>query len=231
MSFLKRTVHVEGPSVNELKTTFENICDELNSGYYQSGIDPETMANMMVQLYRHITNTSNGKPLSLPAPINDPDDTCRILWPEGARVRTRSRRDSHASAGSSKTPSGILVPNMRSSYGSSVASSVKSSRYAPVKARFMDETGLDEDVRSMNLADIRRSQPTRASMDRGPMNAPARPQQSQRTRSRRIIEDDDEDDEVQRVSTRKSSASQRRREPEVQQRKHGKQPVEFIDDE
>lgn len=221
---------MDGPSVSELKTTFENICEEFNSGHYQSGIDPETMANMMVQLYRHITNTSNGKPLSLPSPMDDPEDTYRILWPEGAKVKTRSRRDSHASAGSSRTPSGVKVPNMRSSYGSSVASSVKSSRYAPVKARFMDETGLDDGVRSMNLADIRRARAEPIQEVRRTQTEPVTTTGSGRKKPQRIIEDDDDGEDVRRVNVRKSSAPQRRTEPDMEPPRRRRQPVEFIDD-
>lgn len=219
MSFFKKTTHVDGPSVTDLKITFENICEELNSGAYSSGIDPETMANMLVQLYKHITNTLHGKPLTLPASMDDPSDKYRILWPEGARVRTRSRRDSHASAGSSIAPNGVHVPNMRSGYGSSVASSVKSSRYAPVKARFMDESGIDDGVRSLNLSDIRRAPSQRVDAGGVPV--------SSARRSERIIEDDDDD--VQRISTRKSSTSQRKRDTGYQPERYSKKPT-FIDD-
>ena len=212
---------MDGPTVYQLKITYENICDELNSGRYSSGIDPETMADMLCQLYRYTTNVLNGKPLKLPAPMNDLEDKYNILWPEGTRVKTRSRRDSFASEGSSKTPNGARVPNMRSQYGSSVASSTRSSRYAPVKARFMDEDDLDDGVRSLKLADIKRSQPQRTNSNNVQASSSRRPE--------RVMEDDGEE-EMQRFNTRRSSASQRRREVEQPLQRRGKKPVEFLDD-
>lgn len=155
---LKRQDHVNGPNVIDMKVTIENFCAELRSGKYDDGIDPESMCTTMVSFYQYITGTSEGGVIVLPAPANDPDDKYRSMWPEGAKVRTRQRRDSHTSRASSRTSNGRRIPNIDPVYSRSVASSTVSSRYRTVKARFIDDNE-NSDAREFSIGSIRESLP------------------------------------------------------------------------
>ena len=57
----KKQDHINGPGVEDIKATFERICEHLKDGTYDSGIDAYTMCDTMNGLYKYITNTSKGK--------------------------------------------------------------------------------------------------------------------------------------------------------------------------
>lgn len=159
MSFfnLKRTSHIDGPDVADIKVTFENLCASLQSERYDQGIEPESMGTTIIDIYKWITGTSGGKGLRLPAPMNDPDDRHTVMWAEGQKVRTRSRRDSHTSHTSRRTSDGNRVPNINPAYASSRASSTTSSRYPVVRTQFMEDDVPEEGVRNFHLKDLRSS--------------------------------------------------------------------------
>jgi hypothetical protein len=142
-----------------VKITIENLCMHLSEDVYAEGIDPETLCCTMEDIYKWITGTQQRSTIQLPAPINDLDDRHRTMWPEGAKVTTRARRDSHSSSHSRKssTSNGVKVPNINKAYTSSRNSSNATSRYAPVKARFIEDEYPDEVPRSVSLRDVRAS--------------------------------------------------------------------------
>lgn len=141
-----------------MKITVENLCFALQQDAYAEGIDPMTTCNMLADFYKWITGTLGDDPISLPAPANDLEDRHRKLLPEGSRVSTRTRRASTSSRSSnvSRNSKGAVVPNISAAYTSSRASSTTSSRYAPVRARFMEEDDYPEDEpKTVSLKDIR----------------------------------------------------------------------------
>jgi hypothetical protein len=159
-SFFSRTKYVEGGNVDDIRITFENIMIHLRERKYDEGIDTETMILTINDIYGYVTTSSRGKALRLPAPAGDPEDKHNLMWPEGSRVHTRSRRDSHASRASSVTSNGVRVPKINPVYTSSRASSNISSKYAPVRAKFIEDDVPDQGVRSFNMRDIRDAAPT-----------------------------------------------------------------------
>lgn len=158
-SLFNRTKYVEGGDIDDIRVTFENLMGRLQDSKYDEGIDADTMVLTIADIYKYVTDTSRGKALRLPAPANNPDDRHNSMWPEGAKVRTRSRRDSHASKASSVTSNGIRIPKISQAYTHSRASSNTSSKYAPVRARFIEEDVPDQGVRSFNMRDIRDAVP------------------------------------------------------------------------
>lgn len=158
---LRRTnteTHIDGPDIRNVKITVENLCFALQQDAYAEGIDPMTTCNMLADFYKWITGTLGDNPISLPAPANDLDDRHRKLLPEGSKVSTRPRRSSTSSRSSnvSRNSKGAVVPNISAAYTSSRASSTTSSRYAPVRHRFMEEDDYPEDEpRTVSLKDIR----------------------------------------------------------------------------
>jgi hypothetical protein len=160
MNFFNRTKYVEGADVDDMKVTLENIFGELRDPRYDEGIDTETMILTLKDLYKYITGTSQGRALRLPAPAVDPQDKYNTMWPEGTKVRTRSRRDSHASKASSVASNGVRVPRVNQAYSNSRASTNTSQRYAPVRATFIDDDVPEQAVRNLNMRDIRNSAPT-----------------------------------------------------------------------
>lgn len=157
--FGKRTSnsgHVNGPEIHDVKITIENLCLSLQGELYIDGVDADSMCNTLTDVYKWLTGTLGPSAISLPAPANDPDDRHRSMWPEGAKVTTRSRRGSRSSH-TSRTSKGIAVPNISAAYTSSRASSTTSSRYAPVRARFIEDEYPEDGVRTVNLNDVRAS--------------------------------------------------------------------------
>lgn len=150
--------HVDGPEIHNVKITVENLCLSLQDEVYNDGVDADTMCNTLTDLYKWLTGTLGPCSISLPAPANDPDDRHRGIWPEGSKVVTRSRRGSTSSR-TSRSSKGVVVPNINASYGSSRASSTSTSRYAPVRARFIEDDYPDETHRTVNLRDVRASVP------------------------------------------------------------------------
>lgn len=231
-SLFSRTKYVEGGDVNDVRITFENIMIHLQEQRYDEGIDAETMLIMINDIYNYVTGASRGKAIRLPAPATDPDDKHRSMWPEGSKVHTRSRRDSHASRASSVTSNGVRVPKINPAYTSSRASSNTSSKYAPVRARFIEDDVPDQGVRSFNMRDIRDNMPSaprnsntpqgRPSVDhrRAPSydnNAEYAPIQTSRARPRLPRQDPVEEEEVEQINTRaqvpRSRNSVNRQEP------------------
>lgn len=150
--------HVNGPEIHNVQITVENLCLSLQDEVYNDGVDADTMCNTLTDLYKWLTGTLGPCSISLPAPANDPDDRHRGIWPEGSKVVTRSRRGSTSSR-VSRSSKGVVVPNINASYGSSRASSTTSSRYTPVRARFMEDEYPVEAHRTVNLRDVRASAP------------------------------------------------------------------------
>ena len=150
--------HIDGPDIKNVKITVENLCFALQHDVYAEGIDPMTTCNMLADFYKWITGTLGDDPISLPAPANDLEDRHRKLLPEGSKVSTRPRRTSTSSRSSnvSRNSKGAIVPNISAAYTSSKASSTTSSRYAPVRHRFIEEDDYPEDEpRTVSLKDIR----------------------------------------------------------------------------
>ena len=140
------------------------------------------------------------------------------MWPEGAVVRTRSRRDSQTSR-SSRVSGGPKVPPLNPEYASSKASTTRNSRYAPVRARFWDDEGPErQDVRSFNMSSIRAAvSPQYSPSPDDAINrngGPSRPAPRMREPER-----DEEEEEIERVDTRvrptRSSNGASRRDPRL----------------
>lgn len=161
-SFFSRTKYVEGGDIEDVRITFENLIFALQDKKYDEGVDAETIILTIRDIYGYVTGTSRGKALRLPAPANDPEDKYNTMWPEGAKVRTRSRRDSHTSRASSVTSNGVRVPRISNAYTNSRASSNTSSRYAPVKAKFIEDEAPEQVVRSFDMRDIRAAVPSQS---------------------------------------------------------------------
>lgn len=155
MTFLlRKNSHVDGPSADNIKITFENLCQEFHGSVYENGIDPETATVLIHDLYKWLVGLSDSSPIRLPAPVDDVGDKHRVMWPEGSTIRTRSRRDSHTS----KSSASKGVSDLNRTYTSSRASSVVSSRYAPVRNKFVDDPRPEDGVRSLNLRDLKEHQ-------------------------------------------------------------------------
>lgn len=80
---------IVGPPIEDVKVTFENMCITLGEPIYDRGVDSDGVINMISDLYRYISGNKNMK-IRCPAPADDPDDCHRIMWPEGAKVRSRT---------------------------------------------------------------------------------------------------------------------------------------------
>jgi len=215
MSFinLTRKAYVNGGDVNDIRITFENLCEELSDSRYDSGIDAETMVGTLSGIYKYITGTLNGRPLMLPATSLDPDDRHRTMWAEGTKVRTRSRRDSQSSRGSSVTSNGMRVPNLNLNRTNSVASSSVSARYAPVRARFIEDEHDDSNgVRNVDLRSVRNTStqqsrpPTQDGRKSSFRGEPASAPRASATRSR-VIQQDDEEHDLEQIDIKPLSRS------------------------
>jgi hypothetical protein len=246
-SFFSRTKYVEGADVEDMKITFENIFAELRDSRYDDGIEVETTIAMIMDIYKYVTGTSHGKALSLPAPALNPDDKYRTMWPEGTKVRTRSRRDSHTSRASSVASNGVRVPKVAQGYTNSRASSTTSSKYAPVRAKFMEDEIPEEGVRSLNMREIRNTAPvvprnsgsgilrsTAYPGTTGRRNESYQPEEEPVMMARpaarpRFMQQPVEEEEVEHIDTRTSMPRQRVREQRVQDRRSNR-PT-FIEDE
>ena len=150
--------HIDGPDIKNVKITVENLCIALQQDAYADGLDPMTTCNMLADFYKWITGTLGDDAISLPAPATDLEDRHRKLLPEGSRVSTRARRSSTSSKSSnvSRNSKGAVVPNISAAYTSSRASSTTSSRYAPVRHRFIEEDDYPEDEpRTVSLKEVR----------------------------------------------------------------------------
>jgi hypothetical protein len=243
-SLFNRTKYVEGGDIDDIRITFENLMGRLQDSKYDEGIDADTMVLTIADIYKYVTDTSRGKALRLPAPANNPDDKYNTMWPEGAKVRTRSRRDSHASRASSVTSNGIRIPKINQAYTHSRASSNTSSKYAPVRARFIEDDVPDQGVRSFNMRDIRDAAPTvprntssgqsRPSMDYTRQrsyndNVERIPAPAGRARPRFSRQEPVDEEEVEQIDTRgqvaRSRVSDQRAEP-----RRANRPV-FLEDE
>lgn len=82
------TKSINGPEVMAIKITFENICQQLNDGLYDRGVDRDTLINTIDDMYRWMVVDPNYT-IRLPATVDEPDDKSRFIFPEGARVMTR----------------------------------------------------------------------------------------------------------------------------------------------
>lgn len=240
--FGKRTSnsgHVDGPEIHDVKITMENLCLSLQDEMYIDGVDAETMCNTLTDVYKWLTGTLGQCGISLPAPANDPDDRHRSMWPEGAKVTTRSRRGSRSSH-VSRSSKGIVVPNINAAYTSSRASSTTSSRYAPVRARFIEDEYPEEAVRTINLRDVRASAPVRRrEPEQHPVRHPPRPFRTETLSPEMPVQrapvnfrGNDFDDEVEHIDTR---SSQQRQQPKPQRdssasARRTKMPV-FVEDD
>lgn len=243
-SLFNRTKYVEGGDIDDIRITFENLMGRLQDSKYDEGIDADTMVLTIVDIYKYVTDTSRGKALRLPAPANNPDDRHNTMWPEGAKVRTRSRRDSHASRASSVTSNGIRIPKINQAYTHSRASSNTSSKYAPVRARFIEDDVPDQGIRSFNMRDIRDAAPVvprnsssgqgRPSMDYARQrsyndNVESVPAPASRVRPRFPRQEPVDEEEVEQIDTRgqipRSRMSDQRAEP-----RRSNRPV-FLEDE
>lgn len=81
----------------DAKITIDNLRSILNGSEYVNGIDRDTAVKLVGQLYEYLTSRHEGA-ISLPAPVDSPEDKYRIIWPEGCKIN--SRRMSTSSAGS-----------------------------------------------------------------------------------------------------------------------------------
>lgn len=185
--------YVSGPHHTHVKVTFENLCQSLNDERYVDGVDPESLVDTVNDVYEWLMGLSKGKAIRLPAPATEPDDRHRTLWPEGSVVKTRSRRDSARSDRSSVTSGGHRVEGLSRQYTSSRASSVTSSKYAPIMGTFAEDDDAPvrgfrniniNDIPAKNYAPRRESQPARNKEPRTPFFEDAEvPDQSRRQQS------------------------------------------------
>lgn len=89
MSLFGGTTRVpSGPNKSDIKTTLENVCALLDDPKYNGGLDPSSVVSLIEDIYEYVAGNKN-KRLRLPAPANDPDDRYRIMWAEGAKVKSR----------------------------------------------------------------------------------------------------------------------------------------------
>lgn len=119
-----------GPGVSDIRITLRNLQSLLTSDEYRSGLDNHGVARMLGDICVYISGSSSHR-ISLPAPISNPDDTHRLMWPEGATVKSKPRSNtSYASGVTRYSRSHSIAPNAyNSQHAYSRASSLVSSAY------------------------------------------------------------------------------------------------------
>lgn len=132
----------QGPSGENVKITFENVCAILRQEKYNEGIDADTTIRMIEDLYVYLTHNKDTR-IRCPAPVSNPDDKFNMMWPEGAKVQSRPPslsssyasshyRKSTASGLSSKYTTGNLSQQARSRVSSTVSSRRPEGRYVGI---------------------------------------------------------------------------------------------------
>jgi len=147
MGFFTSTVN--GPAVDDMKVTFENLCHELNSDIYTGGVDRDTLITTLEDVYKWIVS-GPGKTISLPAVSGEPDDRHRIMFPQGCRVNTRKSRgpSSVSSRNSSNVPKSMM--HLSSHYTRPQSTVSSSSRVAPRYVGFVEDDDATIDAHSSN---------------------------------------------------------------------------------
>lgn len=139
---------VKGPEVLEVRRTFTNMCAIITQDdKYKEGVDADGIAALLNDVYYYVTGNRNQR-IRLPAPVNDPHDKFRVMWPEGAKVSSRA-----PSTTSSK------VPSLAKSYTQkdvNRASSVVSSSIAS-KHRYIPFASEDDDTEAEQSTKQRKS--------------------------------------------------------------------------
>jgi len=131
---------VSGPDVEHIKTTFENLCAELNAEKYDGGVCRDGVIRLVNDVYKWLV-VSKDNMIRLPATVNQPEDTARFMFPEGARVSTRkSKCGSNVSSAASNLPKGYT--SLSRKYTESRSSATSTSRYAAHYVGFAE----DDDV-------------------------------------------------------------------------------------
>lgn len=126
------------PNAYDSEITVGNICAILVDSKYDSGLDPTTTANTIIDLYNYFTHNKNLR-IRLPAPVSDPDDSYCFMWPEGAKTSSR------APSNSSAMYKGRYLSNYNTEKARNRASSVvSSSKVSSRHIGFVDD-GSDND--------------------------------------------------------------------------------------
>jgi len=136
---------VKGPELADLKATIENLRVSLSGDEYINGMDQATTIQMVGDIYLYVVGKlSHG--LQLPAPADDPDDRCRVIWPDGMKVKTR--RGSVSSVGSGKyvmaDRRGTPIAGAGVRGGSRASSATSNSRFSSRYVGIAEEEEDDE---------------------------------------------------------------------------------------
>lgn len=136
-------------SRENLRITFENLVELLVSEKYASGIDSGSISRMFDDIYMLIIDDPNTR-IRLPAPVSDPDNRYKFMWPEGATISSRPASVATSKTGtSSKASFRGMFSNMRDSERLTGAMSVVSSSNFSNRRRhigFIDEDDEETDT-------------------------------------------------------------------------------------
>lgn len=145
MSFFNTSKqHTTHPDIKYVKVTLENLVAILHQNIYENGIDPGTMCETIDDIFTYLSGDKYIR-IRCPAPVDNPDDRFRVLWPEGSIVLSRppsetshrSHRSRHSSKSyhlSSKYVSGNIGSDLAGR-----AMSVTSSRFSKRYVGLIDE--------------------------------------------------------------------------------------------